>query len=331
MPDTDETTDAIPIPTLTLGGSPWAIRPDVLPRVAETVRAAATPAWMAAAEGALAAAPSAARRPRSARAGGAVAVLALTGILTPRGSVLSMLFGGGYGGLQDFRDEFAAAVASPDVGSIVIDVDSPGGLVSLVPETAAEIRAARGTKPIIAVANTQAASAAYWIAAQADEVVVTPSGMLGSIGVYIVHEDWSAFNEKFGVDPTWISAGRYKTEGNPDEPLGDDARAAMQQDIDDLYAMFVNDVAAGRDVSADTVISDYGEGRCLYAARAVEAGLADRVATIETVIAELLGSDTAAAAALAAAPAATEPVITPPAPVAIAAAARDRLAGVLLG
>jgi hypothetical protein len=64
-----------------------------------------------------------------------------------------------------------------------------------------------------------AASAAYWIAAQADELVVTPSGFVGSIGTYAIHEDWSKFNEDFGVLPTYISAGKYKTEGNPDEPL----------------------------------------------------------------------------------------------------------------
>jgi signal peptide peptidase SppA len=201
-------------------------------------------------------------------------------------------------GLVDFRDEFRAAVQSPDVGAIVLDVDSPGGLVDLVPETAAEIRDARGTKPIVAVANTMAASGAYWIAAQADELVVTPSGSVGSIGVYMVHEDWSGFNEQQGIQPTYISAGEYKTEGNPDEPLSDEARADWQQEVDDLCAMFVADVAAGRGVTAQQVRDGYGKGRTLIADRALAAGMVDRVDTIETVIGALLvpGSTGGAAA-----------------------------------
>jgi hypothetical protein len=140
------------------------------------------------------------------------------------------------GGLIDFRDAFREALNSPEIQAIVLDVDSPGGYVDLVPETAQEIYDARGEKPIVAVANTTACSAAYWIASQADEVVVTPSGSVGSIGVYMLHEDWSKFNEDFGIDPTYIFAGRYKVDGNPDEPLSDTAREEWQQEVDDLYA-----------------------------------------------------------------------------------------------
>jgi signal peptide peptidase SppA len=271
------------LPPLTLGRSLWAIRPDVLPRLVEAHRRHKTLESL----GVRVAAPDATRRSTSDRPGGTVAMLPLTGIITPRGSLLSMLFGGG-GGLQEFRDNFRAAVADPDVGAIVLDVDSPGGLVDLVPETAAEVFAARGAKPIVAVANTMAASAAYFIAAQADELVVTPSGDVGSIGVYMLHEDWSKFNEQVGIAPTYISAGKYKTEGNPDEPLSDEAEAIWQEDVDDLYAMFVEAVAQGRGVSAEAVRSGYGEGRTLLAERALAAGMVDRIATLEMVVGELL-------------------------------------------
>jgi signal peptide peptidase SppA len=274
---------------LTLGRSVWAIRDDALPRLIEAHRAGGRTLERLALR-ASAATPKAARRQAAARAGGAVAVIPLTGVITPRGSFLSFLFGGGGGGLVDFRETFRQAVSDPDVGAIVLDVDSPGGLIDLVPETADEIRAARGDKPIIAVANTMAASAAYWIASQADELVVTPSGDVGSVGVYMVHEDWSGWNQNQGIIPTYISAGEYKTEGNPDEPLSDEARAEWQQEVDDLYAMFVGAVAAGRGVSEAAVRDGYGEGRTLLAERALAAGMVDRVDTIENVISGLLAS-----------------------------------------
>lgn len=280
--------DELTIPPLHLGSAAWAIRREVLPRIIEAHRTAILPGSQAIAEQLASASPKAARRSTGVRAGGAVAVLPLTGVITPRGSFLSMIFGSGCGGLQGFREDFRDAVASPDVGAIIIDIDSPGGLIDLVPETACEIREARGSKPIIAIANTTAASAAFWIAAQADELVVTPSGTVGSVGVYMVHEDWSGYNEKLGLDPTYISAGRYKTEGNPDEPLDEAAQADWQAEVDGLYETFVNEIATGRGCSAQDVLDNYGDGRTLRAAAALSAGMVDRVDTIEAVIASLL-------------------------------------------
>lgn len=224
---------------------------------------------------------------RGAQVTGGVAVLPLRGLITPRPSFLSLLFGGG-GGLQSFRQSFHDALNSDDISAILIDIDSPGGLTDLVPETAAEIRAARGTKPIVAIANTMAASAAYWIAAQADELVVSPSGEVGSIGVFMAHEDWSKFDDDLGVKTTLISAGKYKTEGNPYEPLTDEARGAFQETVDDLYAMFAADVAKGRGVTAAAVKAGYGEGRMALAQRAIAADMADRIDTFEGTVARLV-------------------------------------------
>lgn len=227
---------------------------------------------------------SRARRGRSAPPG--VAVLPLKGMLRPAGGGLfELLFGGG--GLPAFRDAFPAAVANDDVAGILIDVDSPGGSTDLIPETAAMVRDARGSKPIVAIANTIAASAAYWIAAQADELVVTPSGEVGAIGVFAMHEDISAALEREGVNVSLISAGRFKTEGNPFEPLSDEARTAIQSSVDDFYSMFVNDVAKARDVKASDVRGGYGEGRIVTARRAVDLGMANRVATFEDTAARL--------------------------------------------
>lgn len=217
-----------------------------------------------------------------------VAVIPLRGLLTPRPSLLSVLLGGG-GGLMGFRASLREALAAPDVKSIVIDVDSPGGSTDLIAETAAEIRAAKRSKPIVAVANTMAASGAYYLASQATELVVTPSGLVGSIGVYVVHEDFSQLNERIGVAVTYISAGRFKTEGNPDEPLSDEALEHAQEVVNDLYQMFITDVAKGRGTTPAQVRDGYGEGRIVTAKRAVELGMADRVETLERAIARQLG------------------------------------------
>lgn len=266
---------------LALCHAPWAIRSEALSAVASLLRAQAGSTEVIEPD------PQAAVRGRLSTTGG-VAVIPLRGMITPRGSFLSVLFGGG-GGLEAFRSAFREALASDEVGSILLDIDSPGGSTDLCDETAAEIRAARGTKPITAIANTDAASAAYYIASQADEVVVTPSGEVGSIGVFMLHWDESALNEQIGIEPTYISAGRYKIEGNPDEPLSDEAKAAFQQTVDEFYEMFVAAVAAGRGVDPEAVRSGFGEGRMVTAERAVALGMADRVATYEQTVQRLAG------------------------------------------
>jgi signal peptide peptidase SppA len=226
-------------------------------------------------------------RAGSARSTDAVSVVSLKGVITPAPSLFAMLFGLGGGGLHSFLEDMRAAIGDPETRAVVIDIDSPGGLVDLVPEAAAEVRAMRedGGKPIVAVANTIAASAAYWIASQAHEIVVTPSGEVGSVGVYSVHRDLSEAYAKEGIKHTLISAGERKTDGNPYEGLSEGAQAAYQEDVDEHYAMFVKDVASGRGIDVpDMDGKAFGGGRSFLASRAVNQGLADRVATLgETV------------------------------------------------
>jgi signal peptide peptidase SppA len=219
---------------------------------------------------------------------GGVSVVALKGVLMGDGmSLLEMLFGM-EGGLSSFQRGFVQAASDPDVGAIVLDIDSPGGLVDKIPETAAMVREVATQKPVVAVANTLAASAAYWIGSQASEFVVTPSGEAGSIGVYATHRDMSKNYESLGIKHTLVSAGKYKTEGNPFEPLSSAASGALQESVDDHYGLFVKDVAAGRQATVAEVKNGYGEGRTLTAKRAVEAGLADRVDTLDNVVAGLV-------------------------------------------
>src|SRR5690606_4285100 len=147
-----------------------------------------------------------------------------SGIVGHRMNQVTDISGPGGTSTEQFGSWFDAALRDPAVSAIVIDVDSPGGTVTGVAELAEQIFEARGKKPIYAIANALAASAAYWIASAAEELWVTPSGDVGSIGVYAMHEDISEMEAEMGLKVTLISAGEYKTEGNPHEPLGDEAR-----------------------------------------------------------------------------------------------------------
>lgn len=179
------------------------------------------------------------------------------------------------------------AVADARVDAIVLDVDSPGGTVTGVPELAAKIREAKEEKPVIAHANGTMASAAYWIASGATEVVMSPSSEVGSIGVFTVHEDWSKWLEEEGVVVTEIAAGKFKTEGAPWKPLDAEAGEFLASQVAAYYDWFIRDVAAGRGDTPANVRAGYGEGRVLGAKDAKAAGLVDRIETLDQTIARL--------------------------------------------
>lgn len=267
---------------------PWAILPGKLATIMDLLRFRAEGGRLTAEE--IQQRIGAAREPvRS--SGGGVAVIPVFGVISQRMSMMSEMSGGT--STERIAGAIRQALSDPAVGSIVLQIDSPGGGVYGVAELADAIYKARGQKPIVAVADSMAASAAYWIAASADEIVVTPSGEVGSIGVFAAHEDVSQMLEGAGVKINLISAGKYKTEGSPYEPLGEEARAAMQSRVNDYYTLFTKAVARGRGVSLDAVRSGFGEGRVVGAQAAVKAGMADRVDTIDATIQRLAGGRSA--------------------------------------
>lgn len=264
--------------------TPWAIRPQALAAIIEVLQTRVDGKVFSDEELADRIGAANAQR-RAAKRAGNVAVLPIYGSIFPRANLFTDFSGGT--SLERFQEAFRELDSSSDVASIVLDISSPGGSVELVPETAEMIRAA--TTPVTAIANAEAASAAYWLGAQADELVITPSGMAGSIGVWTAHEDWSRHDGNLGVDTTLIFAGQYKVEGNPFEPLGDEAKTAIQLVVDEYYDMFTAAVAAGRGVSGNVAKGEqFGQGRMLTAERAVKAGMADRVATFDTIVRELM-------------------------------------------
>lgn len=223
----------------------------------------------------------------AARAAGDVMILPVYGVMSQRASMLQDISGGA--STEQIGAAFRAAIADDSVRAIVMDYDSPGGSTFGVQDLAAEIRAARGIKPIIAQVNSLCASAAYWTACQADEIVVTPGGVAGSIGVYAVHEDISEMLANEGIKPTLIRGrlGPNKAELNGLGPIGDDALAALQERIDQEEAKFVADVAEGRGVSSSTVVSKFGGGRVFNADELVSRGMADRIAPLRDTLSRL--------------------------------------------
>lgn len=212
-----------------------------------------------------------------------IAVIGIYGIISQRSAQVDDMSGPQGTSIERVSRSFRTALADPAVKAIIFHHDSPGGSVNGVQEFAAELFASRGRKPIIAQVDSLAASASYWLASVCDEVVVTPSGEVGSIGVYMMHRDVSAAAEQEGVKITFVSSkdSPYKVEGNPYEKLGDAAAGHLQREVDSFMSDFVGAVARGRGVSVAKVKADFGKGRTMRAADAVKAGMADRVATMD--------------------------------------------------
>lgn len=182
----------------------------------------------------------------------------------------------------------ASALASSSVDAILFDIDSPGGTVGGVPETAERIREAGKVKPTAAVANGMAASAAYWLASQTQHITVLRSGEgVGSIGVYTAHEDWSKALEAEGVTITPVSAGKFKLEGAPWAPPTPEYLETLKARVDEVYGWFAKDVAIGRNDTPANVRKGYGEARVVPGAAALAANMADAIGTFEDAFARL--------------------------------------------
>ena len=184
--------------------------------------------------------------------------------------------------------------ADPNVPTILYDFETPGGTCTGIPELAAKMFALRGIKKQIGLINGMCASAGYWLAAQCDERVCIPTGQAGSIGVlWPPHFNLSGSLEQGGIEVTMISSGKFKTEWNPFERPSAEAKAVKQAQSDLFYSQFLKDVARGLDVTPAAVKAGYGEGRMLFAKDAKAAGLIDRIATMDDVLAKLTGTKSA--------------------------------------
>lgn len=229
------------------------------------------------------------RRSTEPRRAGTVAIIPIYDVIAHRMNMMDAISGGT--STSAIATAFEDALADPGVSHIVFEVDSPGGVVYGTPELARKIYAARGQKPMLAVINAEAFSAAYYIAAAADEVLITPSGLVGSVGVLMKHDDFSVAFANEGWKRTFITSVEYKAEGNMHEPLSKATYEHWLSQVMDYHRMFVGDLSTFRGLSVEEVEEKFGRGRTFTAERALEAGLVDRIASLEEVLAELTGVD----------------------------------------
>ena len=215
-----------------------------------------------------------------------IAVIPIAGTLVQKlGSLRPFSGMTGYDGI---RMNFLAALNDEDVDAIVLDIDSPGGEVAGCFDLADMIFASRGKKPIWAILNENAFSAAYAIASAADRITVPRTGGTGSIGVICMHVDMTQALSKAGVVVTLIRYGAYKAEGSEYESLSKDALARMQSDIDQMGNLFCDTVARNRKLRS-SVVRGF-EARTFLGSAGVDAGLADAVLAPDAAFADLARS-----------------------------------------
>lgn len=219
----------------------------------------------------------------------AVVMIPVMGELWPRENLFTYFFGGA--SVERIRAQVRTALADETVKAIVLKFDSPGGLVDGIPEFAAELFAARGTKPIVSMIDAGAcASAAYWLAANTEAISMSSSSQVGSIGILSIHESYARMLEEEGIDVTIIRSAPTKADGLPHEPLSDEARADLQAKVDERAGQFRADVARGRGVTTKVVQETFGEGKVFFAKEAKAIGMVDRIETCDQLIARLSGT-----------------------------------------
>ncbi len=206
-----------------------------------------------------------------------VAVIPVSGTLVHRLGTLRPMSGmTGYDGI---RQNLMAALLDADVKAILFDIDSPGGSVAGCFDLVDTIYTARGIKPMWAISNEMAYSAAYAIASATDKVIVSRTAGVGSVGVVTMHMDWSDAIDKAGLKVTIVTYGEHKADGNPYQRISKDALARIQADINAMGELFSDTVARNRGMRASRVRAT--EALCYLGAAGVEAGLADSVMAVD--------------------------------------------------
>jgi signal peptide peptidase SppA len=212
-----------------------------------------------------------------------VAIIPISGPIFPKANLFTEISGAT--SLELLAKSFAAAMEDPSINAIIFDIDSPGGSVFGLSEFADLVRSSKGVKPIKSFVSAQMASAAYFIGSAADEIITAPEGIIGAIGTILNVKDTSEKDAKLGVTEL-----RFTSKVSPKKNLpltSAQGKEQIQSMVDSLGQVFVEAVAKNRNVSVETVLQNYGQGDVFVGQQAVDAGMADRLGTLENLITEL--------------------------------------------
>ncbi len=209
-----------------------------------------------------------------------IATIPVAGPIFRYANLFTMISGGTT--VDTLATDLTTALDDPAIRGIALYIDSPGGEVSGIHEFAQMVNAGKGRKPIVAYVADLGTSAAYWIATAAGEVVIDATATVGSIGVIAAMRDPSAEKSQ---RITFVSS---QSPHKRSDPTTESGRSQIQTYLDDLAAVFVADVAAHRGVSEETVLSDFGQGGVIVGQKAVALGMADRIGSYESVLADLI-------------------------------------------
>ena len=214
---------------------------------------------------------------------GGVAVIPVSGVIGKKFNMMSQISGGA--STQLIERDIKAALIDSEINSILLHIESPGGTVDGTQTLADVVAMANGIKPVVSFADGLMASAAYWIGSAASEIVASSSTtQIGSIGVVTSHTDISQAEAQAGYKVTEISAGKYKRMTSQHAPLSKEGKALLQDQVDQLYTIFVDAVAENRGTDAETVLEDMADGRVFLSSDAKARGMIDHIATLETTI-----------------------------------------------
>ena len=216
-----------------------------------------------------------------------VAVINAIGVIGKRMNLMTRISGGV--STEMLGKDILQALDDPNVKSIILNVDSPGGTVDGTQELANMIYDNRDRKPIVTFSDGMIASAAYWIASATDKVFISgDTNFIGSIGVVARHVDVSKLEEKAGIKTTEITAGKYKRISSEYEPLSKDGQADIQSKVDYIYSVMVTDIAKFRGVPVETVLKDMADGKIFIGNQAIDADLVDGKMSMVSLI-EMMG------------------------------------------
>jgi ClpP class serine protease len=212
-----------------------------------------------------------------------VAIIPIAGILTKKDSFMAWMFGRST--YELLAKDYTAAMNNPDVICIVLDIDSPGGMVSGCSEFADIVYNSRGMKPVVAYVGGDACSAAYLIASAAERIVINDTAELGSVGAIFTIVDTTKMEKDAGVK-VWEIVSTQSPYKRLD-PSKSEHMARYQARIDDMAGVIIEKVARNRAISYDSVLENYGRGDVFVGQTAVDAGMAESLGSFEGLMAEL--------------------------------------------